>query len=318
MGRLVAALDGGGTKTQGAWADADGQVWLGQSLAGCNPQDGPHWAENLQQAMNILPRETTHAALGIPGFGEVPRDDARILQLVTTGFPGAAQVLNDVALAYRGAFPDGGGVLVLAGTGSMAMASGPAGLHRTGGWGDAYGDEGSAWWIGRAGMALASKQADGRVPDTGFAAALSARLGLAQTADPFALIGWVMAQQFLRPAIASVARHIDALAENGDATAVGILQAAAEELHQHMQTAARLAGLPDTARWACSGSVFNSRTIRQALTAHWHQPPVTPVMDALGGGLWLAAIAAGWPVDQAWAARVAAGLATAFSQRVTA
>lgn len=315
MDRLVAALDGGGTKTQGAWADAGGRVWLSHPVAGCNPQDGPHWAENLQSALMALPAETTHASLGIPGFGEVPRDDARVLQLIALGFPGTAEVMNDVTLAYRGAFPEGGGVLILAGTGSMAMASGPGGLHRTGGWGDTYGDEGSAWWIGRAGLALASKQADGRVPDTGFAAALSARLGLAAEADPYALIGWAMAQNHQRPAIAAVARHIDDLARAGDATAAGLLQGAADELHQHMSAVVRLAGLPPTAPWACAGSVFNSQTVRQALATRWHQQPVKPQFDALGGGLWLAAKAAGWAPDAAWAARIAANLASAFTQR---
>lgn len=315
MDRLVAALDGGGTKTQAAWVDLGGQVTLGDPLAGCNPQDGPLWADILQQALDGLPGTTSHATLGLPGFGEVPQDDERVLRLVTGVFSGMAEVMNDVALAYRGAFPGGGGVLVLAGTGSMAMASGPSGLHRTGGWGDAYGDEGSAWWIGRAGLALASKQADGRLPDTGFAAALSAQLGLVAQADPYALIGWVMAQNHQRPAIAAVARHIDHLARAGDAAAATLLQGAADELHQHMIAVARVAGLPETAPWACAGSVFNSQTVRQALTVRRNQPPVQPQLDALGGGLWLAAKAAGWPVDQAWAARIATGLAAAFSKR---
>ncbi len=315
MADLVAALDGGGTKTQGAWADPSGRVTLGAALAGCNPQDGADWAENLQMALLALPAATVHATLGIPGFGEVPNDDERVLQLVADGFPGTAQVLNDVALAYRGAFPNGGGVLILAGTGSMAMASGPKGLHRTGGWGDAYGDEGSAYWIGRAGLALASKQADGRLPDTGFAAALSARLGLGAKPDPYALLGWVMAQRHQRPAIAQVARQIDQMAQAGDAVAIALLQAAAAELHQHMQAVARLAGLPDTAPWACAGSVFNSLTVRTTLTDLRHQPPVPPQLDALGGGLWLAATAAGWVVDPTWANRIAAGLAAAFSAR---
>ena len=316
MADLVAALDGGGTKTQGAWADPSGQITLGAALAGCNPQDGPDWAGNLQMALHNLPADCVHATLGIPGFGEVPNDDERVLHLVADSFPGTAQVLNDVALAYRGAFPDGGGVLILAGTGSMAIASGPNGLHRSGGWGDAYGDEGSAYWIGRAGLALASKQADGRLPGTGFAAALSARLGLAAKADPYALLGWVLTQNHQRPAIASVARQIDRMAKSGDATAIALLRAAADELHQHMQAVTRLAGLADSAPWACAGSVFNSHTLRQEVVQVRHHQPVRPLLDALGGGLWLAARAAGWPVNQTWATRIAAGLAAALSERV--
>jgi glucosamine kinase len=315
MADLVAALDGGGTKTQAAWVDDSGNVTLGRALAGCNPQDGADWAENLQQALRGLPTETVHTTLGIAGFGEVPKDDEQVLSLVAEGLTGTAEVLNDVALAYRGAFPSGGGVLILAGTGSMAMALGPKGLHRTGGWGDAYGDEGSAYWIGRAALALASKQADGRLHDSGFAAALSAKLGLPAKSDPFALLAWVTGLTHQRPTIAQVARHIDQMAQTGDADAISLLQSAAEELHQHMLAVAGLAGLLDSAPWACAGSVFNSDTLRSALAILRCQPPVEPVLDALGGGLWLAAKAAGWPVDQTWVTRMAASLAMAFSER---
>lgn len=315
MDDVVAALDGGGTKTLAAWADRAGRVRLGAGLAGCNPQDGPHWAANLQQALAGLPPTTRHVTMGIGGFGELVAQDEQVLSLVAECFPGTAEVMNDVALAYRGAFPDGGGVLVLAGTGSMAMASGPKGLHRTGGWGDAYGDEGSAHWIGRAALALASKQGDGREPDSGFAAALAARLGLAAKADPYALLGWVIGQDFPRSAIAAVARHVDALAEQGDAAAIGVLTAAAAELQHQMQAAARLAGLDRRANWAGSGSVLTSRTLRRALAASWGAPPVEPVLDALGGGLWLAARATGWRVDRAWVGKIATGLASARNER---
>ena len=306
MARLVAVVDGGGSKTQAAWADLAGRVWLAPAVAGCNPQDNPQWRENLGRAIGYLPPEVEQVTLGLAGFGEVPGNDTAVVQLARDHLPHRAVVMNDVAMAYRGAFPDGGGVLILAGTGSMAMALGPNGLVRCGGWGDAFGDEGSGWWIGRAALSLASKMVDGRLPDSGFAGALAAALGLPDGGGDFALLNWVMAQDHHRSAIASVAQLVDLLAGQGDATATGLLHRAAEELHQHLIAARRLSGLDEQANWACAGSVFNSATLSTALTALVGKRSVKPQLDALGGGLWLAAQAAGWPVDHHWITKIAA------------
>ena len=59
-------------------------------------------------------------------------------------------VIPDVEAAYLGALGDRAGVLLLAGTGSMALGKNGRGRWaRAGGWGPLLGDEGSAFWIGR-------------------------------------------------------------------------------------------------------------------------------------------------------------------------
>jgi glucosamine kinase len=312
---LLAALDGGGTKTRGAIADVAGHVVLTPAEPGCNPQDNPDWAAVLRRALAHLPGGVAQVALGMPGFGEVPSTDRTVLALTAEILPGRIAVLNDVAMAYRGAFPDGGGALVLAGTGSMAMALGPAGLVRTGGWGDAFGDEGSAFWIGRAALALAARMEDGRTHPTRFAAALRDALGTREADGPFALLAWVMSQPHPRSAIASVARHVDALAEAGDPDAVTLLDMATAELHLHLTTAGRLAALAPPFDWAVAGSVFRSATVLRALTRRMGTDPVPARLDALGGGLRLAAKAAGWPADALWISKIAASLAALQNQR---
>jgi len=58
--------------------------------------------------------------------------------------------MSDVELAYEQVLGKGPGVLVLAGTGSIALArDGRGRLRRAGGLGPVKGDEGSAYWIGR-------------------------------------------------------------------------------------------------------------------------------------------------------------------------
>ena len=60
------------------------------------------------------------------------------------------RVISDAEAAYRGALGDAPGMLLLAGTGSMALGRDRRGRWaRAGGLGPLLGDEGSAFWIGR-------------------------------------------------------------------------------------------------------------------------------------------------------------------------
>lgn len=296
MDEIIACLDGGGSKTALRWMDARGQSGQVRIERGCNPQDSSDWSDPIRAALAALPEAPARVTFGIPGFGEIPGLDPGVEAELGALMPGCL-VLNDVALAYYGAFPDGGGTLVLSGTGSMAMARGKRGLVRVGGWGDLFGDEGSAFAIGRAALARASQAADGRRDGAGFATALSARLGVRPEDGPFGLMAWAHAhaQTSPRAAVAGVARHVDALAESGDAEARAILIAAARDLYRQARSAARLAGLPRPLVWCGAGSVLGSRTLSAALTGLAGAPPVAPAHSALAGGLILAARAAGWP-----------------------
>jgi predicted NBD/HSP70 family sugar kinase len=60
------------------------------------------------------------------------------------------KVISDVEAAFLGALGGGAGILLLAGTGSMALGRDARGRWaRAGGWGPLLGDDGSAFWIGR-------------------------------------------------------------------------------------------------------------------------------------------------------------------------
>ena len=312
MTNHVAALDGGGTKTLGAFASRDGQVRYIHATSGCNPQDNPNWRIGLDAALAQFPR-FVHLTLGLPGYGEVPALDTLLRHHIESYFGLASPCntltyLNDVELAFRSAFPLGGGVLVLSGTGSMAMAMDRSSIIRAGGWGDLFGDEGSAFWIGRMGLQLASQMRDGRLDDTGFADNLSAKLGINAAGGPFGLSSWAINTPHPRSKIAEVSIYINELYDEGDVTAQQILDAAAAQLVVHVKTVARLANLSVPFDWTYAGSAFRSQRLLSRVTQDLGRAPVSPQFDALGGGLWLAAKAAGWPVDAAWADRIRVGL----------
>src|ERR1700692_472856 len=70
-------------------------------------------------------------------------------------------VVGDMQIALDAAFDTGPGVIVIAGTGSIAYGRDPLGTTlRAGGWGFAIGDEGSAHWIGRSAVSAVLRAAD--------------------------------------------------------------------------------------------------------------------------------------------------------------
>src|SRR5439155_578112 len=100
-------------------------------------------------------------------------------RLVFELLPGAdLEVVSDAAVALWGALPEGEGVAVLAGTGSIALARSADGREaRAGGYGALVGDEGSGFWLGRAAATAAVRAADGRGPPTGLVELVSQAFG---------------------------------------------------------------------------------------------------------------------------------------------
>jgi len=77
-------------------------------------------------------------------------------RLIAEIIPGEIEVVGDMEIALEAAFGDGPGVMVTAGTGSIAYGRNAEGkTARAGGWGFAISDEGSGYWIGKTAVATA-------------------------------------------------------------------------------------------------------------------------------------------------------------------
>jgi glucosamine kinase len=141
----------------------------------------------------------------------------------------------DYALALDDAFGDGPGVALIAGTGSVAFGRGPTGIvERCGGWGPAFGDEGSGAWIGRRALSAVTAAEDGREPSTTLTGAI---LTATQTNETSELIPW--AAHASPSAFASLAPIVMRVADSGDRRAGTILDIAVEELTLHVRALAR-------------------------------------------------------------------------------
>jgi glucosamine kinase len=305
---LVMAVDGGGTKTTLAFANSDGKVVFRAHGASSNPMDNVNWRSNLTNlfaSAGSLPAAVTHAVFGFPGFGEITRFDESMAAAATELFSGSFTLKNDVEMALDGAFCDRSGVLLLAGTGSMAMARDAEGkVHRVGGWGDIFGDEGSAYWIGREALSNASQAVDGRLDAPAFAQAILHGLGLDSLNGYQALMGWCYESKHIRSAVAGVAPIVDSLACSGDPTALSILRRAADHLSAHLGTLLKQVDASYDRRWSFAGGVFKSATIVSDLESR-HGEPVPPRLVPVAGGLWRAAKEAMWPIGEAWIATLA-------------
>jgi glucosamine kinase len=213
---LVMAIDGGGTKTTLAFANSAGKIVFRKQGASSNPMDNVNWRSNLFASAGSLAAEATHAVFGFPRFGKIARFDESMSIAATELFSGSFTLKNDVEMALDGAFCDRLGVPLLAGTGSMAMARDAEGkVHCVGGWGDIFGDEGSAHWIGREALSNASQAVDGHLKAPAFAQAILQGLGLDSLNDHQALMGWCYESKHVRSAVAGVAPLVDSLARSG-------------------------------------------------------------------------------------------------------
>ena len=307
IGRVL-GLDSGGTKTVAAVADRSGAMLALAYGAGLDPTASDGWEQRLADL--VTPFDSTDAAvLGLPFHGEMPEVSARQAAVAMALLGPGAVVLNDVAVAFEGALAGTEGVLILAGTGSMAWARGANGSTRSGGWGDAFGDEGSAYWIGREALGLVSMHVDGRKSCAGFADGLLRALGL----GPDALISWAYGQTNPRAQIAAVARHVAALAAAQDPDAQALMTRAAAHLAALGQTAARTSGAANPLRWSYAGGVFADLHLRQTVAIQMGSDPVPPRLPPVGGAILVAARTAGWTVNAGFIDQLQISLASQMS-----
>jgi len=220
------------------------------------------------QAGLDLPVE--RAVVGAAGAGRAQEQAELEAALVEAGVARRVQVLGDGEVALATAFGSGPGILVNAGTGSIAYARDPAGeLHRAGGYGWQLGDEGGGYWLGRRALDAAARAQDGRGEGSTLLARLLGALGLPHFDD---LVRW---SATATPAqMAALAPHVLNAAREGEVVARRAVDDAANELVELATVLAR------------------------------HFPGTGPVSVAIAGGLLLPQS----PLTAAFRERLAAGL----------
>jgi glucosamine kinase len=297
---MLIGADVGGSKTAvgiseggGILARADGPgaaVRPGRALASAGTI-----AEVVRRALATLGRLSGDVLLvGAAGAGRDPERSELAKALRAENLASRIDVTTDVELALAGAFETGPGMVVSAGTGSIAVGRDSKGARRRiGGYGWQMGDEGSGYAIGRAALGAVSRAHDGRSPRT----ALTDRvLGTTRSSDFDALVRWAASAS---PAeMASLAPHVLEVAAQGDPLAQGIADYAARELSQlAICLLPKLEAAPPVGVALTGGLLTEDRPLRRAVLGRLHEEPgLRPMdgpVDAVVGALRLAARAAG-------------------------
>ncbi|MFO0907813.1 MAG: BadF/BadG/BcrA/BcrD ATPase family protein [Isosphaeraceae bacterium] len=213
---FVIGVDGGGTSTSAWLARFDGTV-VGRGKAG--PSNAK--AVGLAAARAALdeaiagafadagaPRSTVRAAcLGVAGFDR-PEDRA-VLESWSSESGWAAELIlvNDGDLVVAAGTPDGWGVGVISGTGSIAVGRARDGRKsRAGGWGYLMGDEGSAYDVVLSAFRLVARHFDGREAGDTALESLTASLCEALDVDaPPGIVRAIYRPEFDRTRIAGLA-----------------------------------------------------------------------------------------------------------------
>ncbi|HOT93224.1 MAG TPA: BadF/BadG/BcrA/BcrD ATPase family protein [Anaerolineae bacterium] len=294
---ILIGIDGGGSKTTALIADRDGII-LGRGTSGPSNYlvigaEAAYAALDaaVEAAAGEQPVRPAVLCLGMAGAAR-PADQAVLRAWTDARYPGVPVVItHDARLSLAAGTPEGWGVAVLCGTGSMVYGEDPHGqVARADGWGYLLGDDGSGYAIGRAALRAVARAADGRGPQTALTEAILEHWSLAQPQD---LIGHVY-QSTQRADIAALAALTEAVALQGDAVAEAILQDAGRELAVSVEAVARHLKLTGAIPCALTGSVIlKGQSVRAAFVAATVErglalSPLTPVHEPAQGAIRLA------------------------------
>lgn len=297
-------VDGGGSKTAFLITDEAGRIVTEGLAGGCAyPQVGIEGAakvigdklEALLKDSRISRAEIGAAALGLPCYGENPKQDHRLEKAVrrAVGVEETA-FYNDVELGWAGSLGMSPGVHVVAGTGAIAYGRDSAGKSaRSNGWHEDFSDEGSGYWLGLQALSAFAKQADGREERTELFEAMKQALGLSGAEELVAVYNEKYRGN--RRGIAHLQETLLTCARQNEPTALALYQKAAKEL---AKSAAAVAGHLDFPPGeeipvSYSGGVFRAGTVIckpfEENLRKWGLKLHQPLFDPVCGGILLAA-----------------------------
>jgi N-acetylglucosamine kinase-like BadF-type ATPase len=275
---MFLGVDGGGTKTAFCLLRADGTI-----AAQAQAPSSYYFVEGIDLVGRVLrsgitsvcadagitPAQIEYAFFGLPSYGEASGDlpalDAAPREILGHG---RYACNNDMVCGWAGSLGAVDGINVISGTGSMTYGEHAGRGLRIGGWGELFGDEGSAHWIAIRGLTAFSRMSDGRDPAGPLLDVLRRHLDLAADLD---LVDVVLNRwQSDRAKVASLSPRVVEAADLGDKAAAGILADAGRELALLVDTTRRRLGYAagELVPVSYSGGTFGARQVLDAFRQH--------------------------------------------------
>lgn len=283
--RLFLGVDGGQSSTRAVIGDVSGAI-LGRAVGGpCNQVQAGIGGNNLRAVMGELLRDALRAA-------HLPAESGfEAACFAVSGGPAGKQeilaesiqaeivnVTTDAEAALEGASSGSPGIVVIAGTGSMALGRDQTGrTARCGGWGYAFGDEGGAFDIVRRATRKSLAAEEGWGEPTALGEILIKATG-SKTANE--ALHRFYTSEWPRDRIASLAPAVDEVATEGDPVACRVMKETGSVLGSLAEI---VAGCLDAIDLDLTlypvGGVFRSRLVRESFKFHL-EPLDLPIGDA--------------------------------------
>lgn len=286
MKTYIIGIDGGGTKTHFAGYDANGKELASITLGSVHimQKSEAESVELLQEGFNFIkeqfPKDEAYqlyVGLGLGGYGGNATMQEKTDQVCRKAFGDVPFVVfNDGQVALFGAFDGADGILVIAGTGSIAYAKAKDNFTMSGGWGYQIGDEGSAYAVGKMLLKEFSEQADGRKKQTFL---YTYMMNKYEFTSPYDIISFVSdTLENKREKLASLSLDVYELAKEKDPAALAIFEQAATDLALLANTLYAQTGITNI---SYGGSLWNAEQMKQAFKAKL-QPALTLVEPVNG------------------------------------
>lgn len=264
----VIGVDGGGTKTEAVAYDLDGSV-LESALTGFgNLNNNKEEAlENITSAVQQLVEKLGKD--GLKGIylglaGSEVGDNAKIVyDKIKETFGVESQVMNDGDLALRALLKGEDGVLVIAGTGSIAFGVKGNQQAKVGGWGNLLGDEGSAYKISIEAYKKLIYENDYGFDHSELSKEILSFLEIKSADD---LVGIIYSST--KDEIAKVAHLVSKHAENGDKFAIELLETEGREIAKQAERVYKKLELEKCSIGLVGGVIRKSKVFRNAFESY--------------------------------------------------
>ena len=218
-------------------------------------------ADTIASVVSTLARVEQVRALfvGAAGAGRPEMRTKLEAELLVRFDRALVSVVDDITIAFRAAIPKGDGIVLVAGTGSVAYAEHGERRIRVGGLGHVLGDEGSGFWIGWQAVRLLARVLDSRAT-ADETTDLAARTLAVETRERLVALVYDAPLDVAR--IAAMAPAVVAFAGKGNRRATKIVQNAAQELGDLVVSAARQADLVERdPHIGLAGGLFRENTL---------------------------------------------------------
>lgn len=251
---ILIGIDAGGSKTEAVAYTPEGRE-ISRALEGTGnlmvnrDQAIGHITRAIQR---VLPDGPCDARIYVGAAGITAGDHEAVLyRALRERFPDAhLRIVHDACLALYAAFQGSDGMILIAGTGSIAYAKQGATMRRAGGWGQLLGDEGSGYDIVRKAFVHCTQEYDEGIPH----GPLTRRLLDHLHTDVFGAVQFV--HTATKTDIAALMPMVVEIAAQGDAVAGALLRYAGDMLAKLALKLHRCAGFSGPLPLVCKGSVL--------------------------------------------------------------